>query len=345
MKAAYYETFGGDIKIATLPDPEPSDDGVVLQVIASGMCLSDWHGWKGHDPDIVLPHVPGHELAGIVVELGKNVQNFTKGDRVTVPCVSGCGKCEYCKSGNHQVCDDQFQPGFTAWGSFAELVAIDYADDNLVKLPSFINFTEAASLGCRFITSYRALKQQGRLKPNEYLAVHGCGGVGLSAIQIAKALGALVVAVDISDEKCDFASELGADFTINAAQSNVVEAVKEISSGGAHISIDALGHSLTFHNSVNCLRKRGRHIQIGLMTEEHATPSLPMSQLIANELEILGSHGMPASGYPGIFELIDRAKIDLGKMITETISLEKVPEYLPTLDRRNSAGIVVVDKF
>ena len=345
MKAAYYETFGGKIKISVVPDPQPSPDGVVIQVLASGMCLSDWHGWMGHDPDIVLPHVPGHELAGIVVELGKNVRKFNKGDRVTVPFVGGCGNCEYCNSGNHQVCDNQFQPGFTAWGSFAQYVAIDYADENLVVLPDTIDYTEAASLGCRFITSYRAIKHQGRLQPNEYLAVHGCGGVGLSAIQIAKALGAKVIAVDISDKKCDFASGLGADYTINATKEDVVEAIKEISSGGAHISIDALGHRQTFGNSVNSLRKRGRHIQIGLMTEEHASPEIPMPLVIANELEILGSHGMQASAYPELFSLLETGKIDLGKMITERINLDKVVEYLPVLDKRSSAGIVVVDKF
>ena len=345
MKAAYYETFGGEIKITVVPDPEPSPGGVVIQVLASGMCLSDWHGWMGHDPDIVLPHVPGHELAGVVVEMGKNVRKFKKGDRVTVPFVGGCGHCEYCNSGNHQVCDYQFQPGFTAWGSFAQYVAIDYADENLVILPDTIDYTEAASLGCRFITSYRAVKQQGRLQRNEYLAVHGCGGVGLSAIQIAKALGARVIAVDISDEKCKFAARIGADFTINATRENVVEAIKEITKGGAHISIDALGHRQTFRNSVNCLRKRGRHIQIGLMTEEHAAPEIPMPLVIANELEILGSHGMQASGYAELFRLLETGKIDLEKMITERVNLEKVIEYLPVLNKRSSAGIVVIDKF
>ena len=345
MKAAYYESFRGEIRITSVPDPEPSADGVVLQVKASGMCLSDWHGWKGHDPDIVLPHVPGHELAGIVVEIGKNVRKFNKGDRVTVPFVGGCGSCEFCQSGNQQVCDNQFQPGFTAWGSFAQYVAIDFADENLVMLPQTMEYAEAASLGCRFITSFRALKHQGRLQQNEIVAVHGCGGVGLSAIQIAKALGALVIAVDINEEKCNFAASLGADYTVNAARENVVEAIKEISKGGAHVSIDALGHHKTFGNSINCLRKRGRHIQVGLMSGDHASPPIPMPLVIANELEILGSHGMQASKYPEMFELVLKEKIDLKRMITENVDLEKVPEYLPGLDRRQSAGIIVVDSF
>ena len=245
MKAAYYETFGGPITIGSLPDPEPSSDGVVVKVEASGLCLSDWHGWMGHDPDIILPHIPGHELAGTIIEIGRDVRRFNIGDRITVPFVGGCGKCEYCVAGDQQVCDNQFQPGFTAWGSFAEYVAIDFADENLVELPENFNFVSAASLGCRFITAYRALNDQGRLIPGQTVAVHGCGGVGLSAVQIAKAMGAKVIAVDITKEKCQFASDLGADITIDASEQNVVEAVKDLSKGGVHISIDALGSSTT----------------------------------------------------------------------------------------------------
>ena len=200
MKAAYYEAFGGPISVISVDDPRPTPNGVVIELAASGLCLSDWHGWKGHDPDIVLPHVTGHELAGTIVETGSNVEKFSEGERVTVPFVCGCGSCHPCKTGNQQVCDHQFQPGFTAWGSFAQYVAIDYADENLVSLPEAMNFVDAASLGCRFVTAYRAIVDQARLQPGQTVAVHGCGGVGLSAIQIAKAIGARVIAVDITND-------------------------------------------------------------------------------------------------------------------------------------------------
>ena len=166
--------------------------------------------------------------------------------------------CEYCLSGNQQVCDNQFQPGFTAWGSFAEYVAIDYADTNLVSLPEWLGFDEAASLGCRFVTAYRAIKDQGRLLSDQYLAVYGCGGVGLSAIQIAKALGANVIAVDISEEKCQFARNLGADQALNASSEPVVEKIRDLSHGGVHLSIDAVGNKETCLNSIQSLRKRGQ---------------------------------------------------------------------------------------
>ena len=345
MKAALYNEFQGPISIANVIDPNPSEFGVVIKVEASGLCLSDWHGWMGHDPDIVLPHVPGHELAGTIMSVGKKVKNWRAGQRVTVPFVGGCGSCNYCLEGNQQVCDFQFQPGFTAWGSFAEFVVIDYADINLVELPADMNFLEAAALGCRFITAYRGVGEQGKLTSDQTIAVHGCGGVGLSVIQIAKGIGAKVIAIDINEQKCNLAKDLGADYTINAATTDVVQAVKELSGGGVHVSVDALGHSITCINSIMGLRKRGKHIQIGLMTESHAAPPIPMANIVANELEILGSHGMQAHKYPEMFNFIDKAGINLGNMIAKTISLEEVPVHLPKMYENSSSGITVVNSF
>ncbi len=342
MKAAYYNSFGGPIKIGELPDPVAGDRGVVVEVKASGLCLSDWHGWMGHDQDIELPHVPGHELAGQIVEVGKQVSRFKVGDRITVPFVGGCGSCVYCVQGDPQVCDHQFQPGFTAWGSFAEYVAIDYADENLVILPTDLNYVNAASLGCRFVTAYRAIKDQAQINAGQYLAVYGCGGVGLSAIQIGKALGAIVIAVDISEQKCQFATELGADISLNASKIDVVNAVRDYSHGGVHVSIDALGHPETCLNSIASLRKRGKHIQVGLMTGDSGSLKIPMAKIIAEELEIIGSHGMQANRYPQIFELISSHKIVVDQMISDIISLDDLPLQLPGLNRKEMPGISVV---
>ncbi|MEX0290771.1 MAG: zinc-dependent alcohol dehydrogenase family protein [Flavobacteriaceae bacterium] len=345
MRAAIYEQYGGPITIEQLRDPTPTDHGVVIKVEASGLCLSDWHGWMGHDKDIKLPHVPGHELAGSIAAVGRNVKKWKKDQRVTVPFVGGCGSCEYCSSGNQQVCDHQFQPGFTAWGSFAEYVAIDYADENLVTLPEAFDYISAASLGCRFITAYRGVRHQAQLQPGQFIAVHGCGGVGLSAIQIAKAMEAQVIAIDISDEKCEFTKALGADYTINANKESVVDAVKEISHGGVHVSVDALGSEITCLNSIQNLRKRGKHIQIGLMTAKDESPKIPMGEIIAKELEIIGSHGMQAHKYGEMFELISLKGIDLNQLIAQTISLEQLPLHLPIMDKHKTNGITVVSSF
>lgn len=346
MRAAVFETFQGKITIQNIQDPIPKRDGVIVKVNATGLCRSDWHGWMGHDIDIKLPHVPGHELAGTIEAIGKEVKNFKIGDRITVPFVSGCGSCGECKSGNHQVCDYQSQPGFTHWGSFAEYVALDYADTNLVKLPEEINDVTAATLGCRFITSFRAIVAQGKVSEGQYVIIHGCGGVGLSAIMIANALGAQVTAVDINEETLSFAKQLGANSVINATNnSTIVEEIKDITNGGAHVSLDALGSAETCFNSISGLRKRGKHIQVGLMTGNHKHPEVPMDMILANELEIIGSHGMQAHKYPEMLKMIGEGKLHPEKLIEQTISLEEATTALPNMNNFKNKGILVINSF
>jgi alcohol dehydrogenase len=300
----------------------------------------------GHDPDIRLPHVPGHELAGTIAAVGGRVTRWKEGDRVTVPFVAGCGRCFECASGNHQVCENQYQPGFSAWGSYAEFVALDFADTNLVALPENMDFATAASLGCRFVTSFRAVVDQGSAKPGEWVAIHGCGGVGLSAIMIASALGANVIAVDLTDEKLEFARKIGAVATVNASKTpNVVKAVKEITGGGAHLSIDALGHPTTCYNSISNLRRRGRHVQVGLMLGEHAKPQIPMAKVIAYELEIRGSHGMQAFRYGSMMEMIRTGKLRPELLLGKRISLEEAPAALMAMNNFEAIGIGVIDRF
>lgn len=346
MKAAIYNTFQGDISVQQVAIPDPKPDGVIINVRATGICRSDWHGWMGHDPDIRLPHVPGHELAGIIEAVGKNVKNFKVGDRVTVPFVCGCGQCRECASGNQQVCDHQSQPGFTHWGSFAEYVAIDYADTNLVIIPQEISFNTAAILGCRFITSYRAIVHQGKVNADDFVVVHGCGGVGLSAIMIASALGAQVIAVDINKESLALAKELGAAKTVNASEHPfLIEEIQSYTDGGAHVSIDALGSAETCFNSIANLRKRGRHIQVGLMTGDHQHTQIPIDRILADELEVLGSHGMQAHKYPEMLDMILNGKLQPDKLIQKTISLEEGADALMHMNQFTHKGVLVINEF
>jgi alcohol dehydrogenase len=346
MRAAVYETFKGPITIQNIKDPTPKSDGVVVKVNATGLCRSDWHGWVGHDSDIILPHVPGHELAGTIEAVGKQIKNFKIGDRVTIPFVAGCGRCIECISGNQQVCDNQSQPGFTHHGSFAEYVALDYADTNLVKLPEEINDITAATLGCRFITAFRAIVAQGKVMEGQHIAIHGCGGVGLSAIMIANALGAQVTAIDINSKTLELARQLGANSIINASNnSNIVETIKEITKGGAHVSMDAFGSEITCLNSIASLKKRGKHIQVGLMTGDHKHPNIPMDKILADELEILGSHGMQAHKYPEMLKMIIDGKLHPERLIEKTITLEEATLALPSMDTFQNKGVLVVNSF
>ena len=345
MRAVYYDEFLKPPRIERLKDPTPSPTGVVVKVEATGLCRSDWHGWMGHDPDIALPHVPGHELAGTIAAVGRDVKNWKAGDRVTVPFVSGCGHCPECVTGHHHICDNQVQPGFTCWGSFAEYVALEYADLNVVRLPESMAFATAAGLGCRFVTSFSAVIDKGRCLPGEWVAVHGCGGVGLSAIMIASAMGAQVIAVDLTDEKLAFATSMGAAATVNGSKEKVVDAIRQITGGGAHLSIDALGHSATAMNSVRCLRKRGRHVQVGLMLADHARAAMPMDKVIAHEIEIKGSHGMQAHRYPAMFRMIERGLLKPDRLVGRQISLDEAPAALMAMDKFEGTGISVITKF
>jgi len=332
VRAVLYAEFREPPAVREVADPGCPADGVVVRVEATGLCRSDWHGWMGHDPDIVVPHVPGHELAGVIAEVGPDVRRWRVGERVTVPFVCACGVCGPCLAGDQQVCDNQFQPGFTHWGSFAELVALHRADINLVRLPDELDFVTAAGLGCRFATAHRAVVGQGRVRAGEWVAVHGCGGVGLSAVMIALAAGARVVAIDIAEAALAAARELGAEGTVNASTDDVARRVIEVTEGGAHVGIDALGSAATALSSVASLRKRGRHVQVGLMVGDVARAPLPWDLVVARELEILGSHGMAAHDYVVMLASIVEGRLDPSRLVGRTISLAEAPAALMAMD-------------
>jgi alcohol dehydrogenase len=347
VRAMYYERFGARPTIETLPDPIPNPSGVVVAVEASGVCRSDWHGWQGHDADIVLPHVPGHELAGTVVALGDDIRHWRTGERVTVPFVGGCGSCAVCLGGDPQVCPDQFQPGFTHWGSFAEYVAIDYADTNLVALPAELDSVPAAALGCRVATAFRAVTQRGALCEGQWLAVHGCGGVGLSAVMIGAALGAQVVAVDIAPSARAAALEAGAAASVDATgltPQQLGASVAQITGGGAAVSIDAIGGAATSLASLLSLRRRGRHVQVGLMTGDAAHAEVAYDRIVSWELDVLGSHGMAAADYPSLLEVVGGGQLDLARLVNRTVSLDEAIDVLVAPDA-GGPGITVIDRF
>jgi alcohol dehydrogenase len=333
-----YSGYGVTPVLTRVADPVCPADGAVIAVGATGVCRSDWHAWKGHDP-VALPHIGGHELAGVVAETGPAVTGWRAGDRVTVPFACGCGRCEFCLAGDAQVCPRQTQPGFTGPGSFAELVAIHAADANLVRLPDEVDFVTAACLGCRFATAFRAVTAHSRVRAGDWLAVHGCGGVGLSAVMIAVALGARVVAVDVVPAALDRARELGAEFAVQGGP-DTVTAVGEITGGGAHVSIDALGSPATAVNSVRCLRRRGRHIQVGLLPGPAATPPIPMDLVIGRELEIYGSHGMAARDYPAMMTMVADGTLRPGLAIGRVIGLEDTGRAIAAMDATGGPGAV-----
>ncbi|HEY2129292.1 MAG TPA: zinc-dependent alcohol dehydrogenase family protein [Streptosporangiaceae bacterium] len=346
MKAVVYSGYRVTPELTEVAAPGCPAGGVVIDVGATGVCRSDWHAWQGHDP-VPLPHIPGHELAGTVAQAGPGVTRWRPGDRVTVPFVCGCGTCEYCLAGQAQVCPRQTQPGFTGPGSFAEQVAIPAADVNLVGLPDSVGFVTAACLGCRFATAFRALTAHGRLRAGDWLAVHGCGGAGLSAVLIGAALGARVIAVDVAPVALDLARELGAEQVIEAGPGRVADpaaAIQDLTGGGAHVSVDALGSPATAAGSVRCLRRRGRHVQVGLLLGPDAAALLPMDLVIARELEIYGSHGMAARDYPAMLARITDQTLQPRRLIGPVIGLAGAGAALAAMGQPPAAaGMTVID--
>jgi alcohol dehydrogenase len=340
MRAIVFDAVASPLRVTDVAPPECPPGGAVINVKATGICRSDWHAWRGHE-EVSLPHIPGHEFSGVVTETGPQVSAFAAGDRVTVPFVNGCGRCDWCRAGQAQVCPYQTQPGFSQAGSFAEQVAIPGADFNLIRLPDAMDFVTAAALGCRFATAFHGLTAQARLKPQEWLAVYGCGGVGLSAIMIALALGARVVAVDPSPAALARATDLGAEATVVAT--GPVPIVHSITGGGAHSSVDAFGSAATALCSVRSLRARGRHIQVGLMLGDNEWAPLPWDLVVSRELEVLGSHGMAASEYPPMLAMITDGRLQPQRLIGSVIELEQAGEVLMAMDEPvpATAGIVV----
>jgi alcohol dehydrogenase len=338
MRAVVIHQYGVLPVVQEVPSPSVEPGGVVLKVEATGLCRSDWHGWQGHDPDIVLPHVPGHELAGTIAAVGAGVSGWAVGDRVTSPFICACGTCEQCLAGNQQVCLRQLQPGFNYWGSFAEYVALPFAAVNLVRLPESLDFGTAAGLGCRFATSFRAIRQVGRVVAGETVVIFGCGGVGLSAVMIAAALGARVIAVDTNPAALELARSYGAAQVVLSSD-NVVPELLDLTDGGAQVTMDALGSAAIVQTALTALRPRGRHLQVGLLP---GGVQLDVGRLIGQELEWLGSHGMPAHAYPEMLGLVASGNLAPDRLVTRTITLEETPAALATLSNGTPAGVTII---
>ena len=348
MKAAVLEAFKTPMKMhENWPDPECGPEDAIIKVEANGICRSDWHvcegdwEWIGLQPE--LPHVIGHEYCGIIEEVGSQVKGFKKGDRVICPFNFGCGTCEFCKSGHQNTCVNFEGAGFVRPGGYGQYAAVSRADLNLVALPESIPFVEAASMGCRFMTSFHGVVDQAEVSAGDWVAIHGCGGIGLAATQIATALGANVIAVDINDEALAVAKQMGALYTVNAAKDDAPAAVVELSGGGVNVSVDALGIATTCLNSIMSLRSRGRHLQIGLTTQqEKGFVSLPVDIMVARELQFVGTIGMQPQRYPSMLNMVESGKLTPGKMVTNVIPIEDAAAVITSMGDYGTVGTTVV---
>jgi D-arabinose 1-dehydrogenase-like Zn-dependent alcohol dehydrogenase len=346
MKAMVLEAYSEPMVVKEFPNPQCPPHGAIVRVEGSGICRSDWHLWMGDWSWIGLalqpPAVLGHEYAGVVEEVSKEVKNFKRGDRVVMPPNHACGTCEDCRRGSSNLCF----AGGTFMGGYGRYAAVAHADFNMVPLNDQIDFIEAAAMGCRYITAYHGVLDQGQVKADESVVIYGCGGVGLSATQIAAAAGAQVIAVDLDDQKLALAKKAGAEHVINAKNTDPVSAVVELTNGGAHVAIDALGIATTCRNAVLSLRKHGRHVQIGLTTgQEKGEVPLPIDRMVLMEIQFTGSASMQTGRYPAMLNMVARGKLSPKALVTETIPIEKAFSVIEQMSKFQNVGMSVVNQF
>ncbi|SDJ50891.1 zinc-dependent alcohol dehydrogenase family protein [Natronorubrum texcoconense] len=358
MRAAVLEAYGEPLSIESVDPPELAPHGVVVDVEACGICRSDWHAWQGHgewaDDQVPLGQILGHEPAGRVARVGERVDTLEEGDRVAVPFNLGEGSCYQCRNGHGNVCEDGYALGFESSvpGAFAEQVHVPHADFNTATLPADVSAEAVAALGCRYVTAFHALAHRADIDAGDWVAVHGCGGLGLAAVQIATALGARVIAVDVRDEPLAMATDLGAEETVNAAaredagEPGVPIVIESITDGGAHVSVDALGRAETCRNSVDCLRIRGTHVQIGLTTAaEKGEVSLPIDEMTRWDVTVVGSRGMPPSRYDELLRMIDSGALEPERLVTNRVTLEDVSDRLAAMSEYDTRGVEVVTEL
>ncbi|MEM1078951.1 MAG: zinc-dependent alcohol dehydrogenase family protein [Pseudomonadota bacterium] len=343
MRAAVLRAYNEDLVLEGVADPICPEDGVVLKVLACGVCRSDWHGWVGEHPKVLPGQVGGHEYCGEVVEAGSRATHKV-GNRVVAPFILACGSCPSCQSGAQNTCPNQRLPGFVEPGAFAEYVAVPF-DHNLSRLPESLSPTVAAGLGCRVTTAWHALTGRAALQASEWVAVHGTGGIGLSAVILANALGARVIAVDVVDEKLTHAAAHGAELTLNAREGDVAAKIKELTGGGAHVSIEALGIEDTVNASLECLRPLGRHVQVGLPTGHTARMDVNMSAIYQGNLAVYGTRGMPSWRYPSLLSLIETGRVDMSPLIAREIGLSGTSQELRAFNGPTPPGVAVITDF
>ncbi|QQA41357.1 zinc-binding dehydrogenase [Pelagovum pacificum] len=340
MRAAILKAYNEPLKIEDRPDPTCPEDGVVLKVLACGVCRSDWHAWTGEHPRVKPGAIGGHEFCGEVVAAGPR-SAWKIGDVLVAPFLLSCGHCSACRAGVEHTCPDMIYPGLGTDGAFAEYVAVP-RDHNLSRLPDILDPVTAAGLGCRVMTAWHGLTDRAALKPGEWLAVHGTGGVGFAALLLGRAMGARVVAIDVVQEKLDHALAHGAEAAVNAKDPDATDKIREITGGGAHVSIEAVGIEPTLNGSIACLRPLGRHVQCGMPIGHTARMEIDLNGVFMKNLALYGSKGMPAHRYPELFSLIAGGSVDLSVMIGRRIGLSQVSDELAAMNGPTPPGVAVV---
>jgi D-arabinose 1-dehydrogenase-like Zn-dependent alcohol dehydrogenase len=348
MRAALLTEYDAPLAVTSVPDPNLTSSGAVIRVDACGVCRSDWHVWKGDwrwrmNPS--LPHILGHEVAGEVVAVGKEVKNFHPGMKVTLPFHLSCGHCTWCESGQSNLCDTYTAIGFSVPGGFAELINIPNADETLFDLPSNVSPVDAAALGCRVTSAFHGIVDKAQLAAGETMIVFGCGGLGLAAVQIGVALGARVIAVDRNQKALDHAVSEGAlPLLAEGDSSHIAERARDVTGGGADVTIDALGSVHTLAPALESLKKRGRHLQLGLTgVEEKGFLPTALDSVVKRELAIFGSVGCPRGSFDRLLGLVASERLRPGRLISSRIGFAGIDNAFGEMSDYRNSGFSIVE--
>ncbi|MGD2057339.1 MAG: zinc-binding dehydrogenase [Anaerolineales bacterium] len=340
MKAVRLIEPGKPLEMQEIPTPELGAEDVLVRVMAAGICHSDAHYRAGVSPVRPLPLTLGHEVAGIVESAGTAVKNFNTGDRVCLHYLVTCGKCEYCHRGSEQFCVNGSMIGKYRDGGYAEFIRIP--ERSLFHLPASIPFEQGAIMMCSSATSYHALCKA-RLQPGETIAVFGVGGLGMSAIQIAQAVGAKrVFAVDINPSKLEFTHEHGA-IAIDAREGDPITQIKALNGGeGVDVALELIGLPVTMRQAVESVGVFGRVALVGL--SENTIEIDPYNELLMREAELIGVADHLARELPALIHFVEAGDVDLSSVITRTIPLDAVMinETFDALDDYEDIGRVVI---
>ena len=342
MKAARLYKPGEPLKIEQVPIPEVGADEVLVEMKACGICATDVHtAVHGMVPVSFSPIILGHEPSGIIVEVGSFVKGWKAGDRVISFGAATCGSCSYCRQGKDSLCLSSQIMGIHRDGAFAEYFKIPAS--SLTVLPEGIPFDQGAVLADAVATPFHALTKKGDLKAGETVAVFGCGGLGLHAVQLAKVCGASkVIAVDVSDAVLDRAKRAGADETINGAEEKPAKRIKELTGGeGVDLSLEFVGLNETIDQAIKSLKRGGRTVVAGIGKQKIEV--VPPFIFVWSEYQLMGSFGSDLTDIQKLVRLLTAKKLDLSQSITANIPLDEVNQGIHDLKKKvgNPVRIVV----
>ena len=338
MKAAVFHGSDVGLKVEEYPTPTAGPGQILVKVAACGVCHTDLHYIEHGVPTFKKPPIVlGHEASGIVEAAGEGVEKFKSGDRILIPAVLTCGKCDLCRMGRENICSDMTMLGNHFDGAYAEYVVVPAKD--VLHLPESIPLEEASIIADAMSTPYHAVKNRARVQPGDTVVIIGCGGVGMNAVQLASAAGGYVIAVDVAERKLDWAREFGAAKTINASQvERVSKAVKKLTGGGADIAMEIIGNPRTIEEAFDCVRVGGRLVVVGYTPE---TISIVAGKIMFKEIEVLGSLGCRPVDYRPLIRMVEQGKIKLKEQVTHRFKLDDIDKAFEVMKEGVSLRSIV----